>query len=476
MKDIEKAFNALTAKQLIVGKKRAYYEGDQPLVYSAERLREAFQDKFTRFNQNWCAVVVDSTLDRISLEEFDVLNNTGADDLLDAFWSENDVSLDADEIHRDALICGESYVIVWKNTAGEIELYYNPALMCHLFYQSDNPKIKSFGAKWFKGDQDELWHLTLYYADRLEYYVSNSKDLPSAAGGFKNEKANAKNPFGVIPVFQFRCPSELRDILTVQDAVNKIFADMMVASEFSAFKQRWVISNSDLGALKNAPNEIWNVPAGDGVGQQTSVGEFEGEDLTKFLSAIDKLANYVSIVTRTPKNYLTEVGAGISGDALIAMEAPLVKKVGKRIKAFSKTWKEIAAFMLLLDGKTIAKRQILPVWDRVRSEQPLAEMQAINFGVSSGLPLKTMMRWQGKSKAEIAQVEKDQIAEKKATSSMAQTLLDNARTNQDQNNNPGYVPTPIKPGQVEPGQAPDGTGTGPMGPGQANGAGNVNGK
>lgn len=449
MRDLEKAYTALTEKQGKTRKNRDYYDGKQPLVYSTERLKEAFGDKFARFNQNWCSVVVDSTLDRMALDEFDVLKNVTADELLDVFWSENDLSLDADEVHRDALIQGESYVIVWKNDKGGIELYHNPANMCHIFYRADNPKIKSFAAKWFKGDKDGFWHITLYYPDRLEYYVTQSKDAPTSAGAFKSEKASAKNPFGTIPVFHFRCPSELQNILTVQDAVNKLFADMMVAAEFGAFKQRYVISNSDTAQLKNGPNQIWEIPAGDGTGQQTSVGEFQGEDLAKFLDGIDKLANYVSIATRTPKNYLTEVGAGISGDALIAMEAPLVKKVGKRIKAFSKTWKEVAAFVLQLSGQRAEKRTIQPVWERTRSEQPLAELQAIQFGVSAGIPLVTILRWQGKTKAEIQQMQKDKLEEQKSNTSVSALLLEEARKKTAQDNDPGVnQPPAASDGQI----------------------------
>jgi hypothetical protein len=143
------------------------------------------------------------------------------------------------------------------------------------------------------------------------------------------------------------------------------------------------------------------------------------------------------------------VGAGISGDALIAMEAPLVKKAEKIIKRFNPTWKELAVFLLQLNGKAVAKNQILPIWGRVKSEQPLAELQAINFGTSSGVPLVTMLRKQGWEKAEIEQMLKDKADEKKANASTAKTLLDEARNKLDQNNDPGVTEDSEDAGDVD---------------------------
>ena len=109
--------------------------------------------------------------------------------------------------------------------------------------------------------------LTLYYKDRLEYYITQKTykgtDMPTGAAAFRPaETPKAPNPYGEIPVFHFRpnrhAKGELsKSITTLQDAVNKLLADMMVAAEFGAFKQRWIISNADTKALKNAPNEVW---------------------------------------------------------------------------------------------------------------------------------------------------------------------------------------------------------------------------
>ena len=64
--DLELAYKALSDKQLAYDRLWSYYDGDQPLVYSAQRLKELFRDISARFTENWCQVVVDSVLDRLN--------------------------------------------------------------------------------------------------------------------------------------------------------------------------------------------------------------------------------------------------------------------------------------------------------------------------------------------------------------------------------------------------------------------------
>jgi hypothetical protein len=209
------------------------------------------------------------------------------------------MNIDDDEEIRAAMVCPESFVIVWKtaDTDGEneqIEAYYNNPAQCHVFYETDNPKKPRYAAKtWI--DEDDHQRITLYYPDRLEYYVSRSKagQVKNGKGFIPAEPPSAPNPWGTIPVFHLRKErradgkSELHNVTPVQDAINKLLADMMIAAEFGAFKQRYIISNAEnLGQFKNAPNEIWDLPAGDGQGQGTQVGEFGETNLSNYLSAI----------------------------------------------------------------------------------------------------------------------------------------------------------------------------------------------
>ena len=407
MTDIERAYNALTAKAPAYDLLWQYYEGRQPLRYSTERLKETFRSLTAHFQQNWCACIVDAALDRISLLRFEVAGNEAATARLNALWESTELSLDENDAHAAALVCGESYIVVWPDAEGQVQAYYHDPRMMHLFYSQDNPRAKRFAAKWWVGD-DGRRYLTLYYADRLEHYVSRgSSDAVNNVGAFvPADEPVAANPYGIVPVFHLRrerraIRSELGNIISLQDAVNKLLADMMVAAEFGAFRQRYVISQVDPGQLRNAPNEIWAIPAGDGAGQSTAVGEFAQSDLGVYLAAIDKLSTSMAVITRTPKHYLYAQGGDPSGEALIAMEAPLNRKVGQYLERFTVVWREIGGFLLQLSGMAVDPMTVSPVFEPVETIQPLTESIIRQNSVSAGIPLATQLRREGWTDAEL---------------------------------------------------------------------------
>jgi hypothetical protein len=431
MSDIETAYKTIAAKRPDLDTLYLYYNGPQPLKYSTQRLREAFDKITVHFDVNWCTVVVDTVLDRLGLTGFDTKDKT-INGRLDELFALIHLDIEAMEAHRAALSMECGYLILWK-TDNEIEAYYNDPRLCHVFYDAARPKVKTFAAKWFT-NADGNQEITLYYTNRIEHWSTRRKS-PSSAKDFTLASTEA-NPYGVIPVFELKSEGEISKITSLQDAINMTMANMMVSGEFSAAPQKWAISQSDPGELKNGAGIIWWFPTGDGQGQGASVGQFTATPLTPFLDAMDKLANYIAIITRTPKHYFMTTGANISGEALLAMESPLVKKVKNRQKLFGAVWQDIAAFMLLLDGQNINPDDITVVWERAESIQPLTEMQTLQIAVNAGIPLTTQLKRDGWSEDEITSMLADKKKEQAASRALGQQVLDTLRTQQDQQNPP----------------------------------------
>ena len=408
--DLTAAFNAINNKRKDLDTLFNYLNGPQPLKYSTAKLAELFRNINARFEENLCAVVVDAVLDRLELDGFAVANDDTATAKIADVFAKIHLDIEADEAHKASLATGQAYLIVWQD-AGEVVAYYNDPRLCHVFYEDANPKQKRYAAKWF-GHNDGRQEITLYYPDRIEHWISakmKENQTAAKADAFMLE-AVEPNTFGVIPVFELKSEGELFRVLTLQDAVNKLFADMMTASEFGALMQKWVISNADVGGLKNSPNEIWSIPAGDGQGQQTSVGQFAATPLNNFSVEMDRIANKIFVITRTPKHYLVDTGGNISGEALLAMEAPLVKKVMKRQKQFVAQWQEVAVFIAQLVGVSVSPEKIKVVWKRHESIQPLTEMQTIQTGAGAGIPLESVLTRQGWTEKEIGDVTKQKQA------------------------------------------------------------------
>src|SRR6185312_3523944 len=148
--DIQRAYDALTAKAKPYSRYFAYYDGNQPLRYVTDRLRDVFQDITASFTQNMCAVVVDSEVDRIHLNHFTVGKDVAKAKQLNDLFASTQLELDAADVHLAALVCGEAFVFVWKDPdTAEVEAYYNDPRLCHVFYDSERPRVATFAAKWW---------------------------------------------------------------------------------------------------------------------------------------------------------------------------------------------------------------------------------------------------------------------------------------------------------------------------------------
>lgn len=437
-KDLKLAFEVIRRKSVPYTELFNYYDGEQPLVYTAKRLTEIFKDLDAYFAENWCSVVIDAEQDRINLRDIQVSGQGNAK--WRELWEASSIFLESDDVHEASLVTGEGFFIAWLDEkTNMVQGYHNDPRLVQVFYEAANPRVKKFAAKMW-ADDDGFMRMTLYYPTHLEYYVSGNKaENVQEAGNFKLLN-KADNPYGEIPVFHYRLgrrkpKSDLKNTIPLQNGINKLLTDMMVTAEFMAFPQRYIISQAEVqGKVRNAPNEILDLPAGDGMGQQTAVGQFEAAKLQNYIEAIDNLATAVSSITRTPKHYFFQVGSNLSGEALIAMEAPLNKKAQDRIDRFAPVWKDVTSFMLRASGVTVLPSQINVMFDKPETIQPRTTAETRQMNVTAGMSLTTVWREEGKSAEWIKQALKDMEADAaRKQTDLARMLLNAER----QLNDPG---------------------------------------
>lgn len=434
--DLTIAVANLTAKKARYDVLWNYYDSRQPLIYSSAKLKEIFHGLDANFTENWCAVVVDSVLDRLELRDLVVSDDDAATAALRAMREQSGLIDDEGAIHESLCVTGEAFVIAWPDESGAVQAFVNDARLCHAEYDAANPRRLRMAAKWWR--EADAVRLNLYYADRIEYYstVAALKDgeMPSDKAFVPlGDDPVVANEYGIIPVFHFRSnrrriQSQLDNVLSVQDMVNKLIADMMVAAEFGAFPQRWVISQAGVTGLQNNPNAIWDLVAGDKDGQGTQAGQFTAADLGNYLKAIESLTTHLGVITRTPRHYFYAQGGDPSGEALIAMEAPLNRKVTRLQAALSPTWRDLAAFLLLLGGVQVPSQRIWANYEPPQTVQPMTAAIITKTLVEAGRPLANVLRDDGWSDADLQEMADDARAERVANASYADAVLTQAQT------------------------------------------------
>lgn len=415
-----------------------YYEGDQPLLYVTESVRNYFRSRARsqlRFVENWVSVVVASVLERIHLQALHH-TNPKVDAVLQRLLAEGDVVGLSYDVHEQALATGEAYLIVWPSLTDMQQrmprpFFQVPGSVVALVDNEDATRMVA-AAKWWK-DSEGFVRLTLYTPEALYRYRSRARAAGSDSGeditdarafapyGTETAPAVEANPTGRLPVVRFQthkaaATPEYLKAAPAQDMLNKTLADQMVTGEWGAFPQRYIVTNADLSQLESKPAGLWEIPAGvEGV-EPTKVGQFDPADLSNYTKVIEHFVAAIAAISRVPSYYLRAGGETPSGEALRLMDSVLVHRAKARMAAFAPAWKQVARLMLAFEGvqADLADLQVEFADPAVTFPDKVADARAKNR--QAGMPLTSILREEGKPEAFIRQVQDDLLEERQEAS------------------------------------------------------------
>ena len=363
MSDIKLAIDQMLAKKDGYNRAETYYEGVNPEVFLNQRWFRLFRNEGSDFRFNFSKTVVDSVLNRLEIAQ--VLASTPqAEEYIDTIWEQTDLKLDINEIHRNALVYGDCYAIVWPDAEGTLAIDYNSPLTTNIVYDPENPRMKKFASKIWQ--VEKTIKMNLYYKDRIEKYEAMGElDTLNGGGNFILVDVIV-NPWNEIPVFHFRTNKpfgrpEHADAFGPQDAINKLVSTHMYTVDYQGAPQRYALSNGgnssefedfseddtsreNLGSLQNGPGQLWYL---QGV---SAVGQFPAADPDTFLKPISDFVGAMAAITSTPSHYFIKGSYIPSGQALRVAEAPLFKKVLNRQLAFGSAWRDLFKFMFKIEG------------------------------------------------------------------------------------------------------------------------------
>lgn len=359
--DLETAFNAIKAAQPKREQLGKYYGGIHPLAFATEKFETTFGKRLRHMCDNLCATVVDATADRLEVINF--ASGDEQDDTSKAawdLWQSETMELVSNETHVEALKTGEAFVIVWPASDSKPRFYLQDTEQCVMIEDEETGSVL-FAAKQWRTRDDRV-RLTLYYTDRIEKYITvkSGKNITLSAKSFvplniEGEQAVESNPYGVIPMFRFKTEPVLRNVLPIQDGLNKSVCDMMVAMEFQAFRQRWATG------LEPPKDELTGVPrlpfkAGSDTlwftnDKDVKFGQFDTADLGQFLAVSDSFRIEVARISGTPLHYfMLGTSDAMSGEALKTLESRFTKKVYRLGINFGTVWADAMRLALKIKG------------------------------------------------------------------------------------------------------------------------------
>lgn len=345
-----------------------YYTGRQPLAFLSPEAKTALGNRFGVMASNIPRLSVTALAERLRITGF-----TG-DAGLWADWIRNDLDQTSGVAHREALLLGDSYVIVWADSLGRPKVTVESAKQVAVQIDPGTRQIVAAVKRWETKTTTEG---VLYLPDRIVRLRANQTGATTIGYNTVGELAN---PLGVVPVVNLRNTdriiadygsSEIDDLKPLVDALNKSLADMMVTSEYVGRPRRWAtgieltedpVLDADGNPVLDEESqpvvtEVNPIPEGHRAmiseNHEAKFGQLNAADLSGYEASVRVVLGQIMAVSTLPAHYVgvfTDNPA--SADALRAAEASLTARAEARQASFGRSWEQVARLIIAVrDGR-----------------------------------------------------------------------------------------------------------------------------
>ncbi len=380
-----------------------YYRGEQPLAFLAPEAKAALGERFGRMASNIPRLAVTALAERLRVTGF---SGDAADVWPD--WIRNDLDQLSGVAHREALLLGDSFVIVWADTFGRPKVTVESAKQVTVQLDPGTRHVTAAVKRW---ETKTTTDAVLYEPDLITRYRANQTGATTQ--GY-NTVEQLANPLGVVPVVALRNSdrilnhrgvSEIEDLKPLVDGLNKVLADMMVTSEYVGRPRRWATGielteepvldadgNMTIDADGNPVTvEVNPIPEGNRAmiseSDQARFGQLEAANLAGYEASVRVLLAQIMAVSTLPGHYvgiLTDNPA--SADALRAAEASLTARAEARQATFGRSWEQVARLMLAVrDGRDPNMIETRVQWADAATRSVAQEADAVVKLFQSGL-------------------------------------------------------------------------------------------
>jgi len=414
---------ALCAKQETIRLHNGYYDGEHRLLFSTDRFRREFGTMLQRLNDNWCELVVDAVEERLNIQGFRFGKDQPANDDAWTIWQRNNMDAQSQMAHVEALVCAETAVLAWYDPGSSFAcISAERADQVIVECTPGSTQERAAGLKRWVDEGEKKVYATLYLPEALYKWEAPYRRIdgtydPSRVRWVdrEGEDHESPNPLGVVPLVPLKnrprlgrpSRSEIASVIPLQDATNTLLANMLVAGEFAAFRQRWATgleipedpeTNQPIEPFKAAVDRLWVSGSKD-----TTFGEFEQTDLGPYVQSIEMVVQHIASQTRTPPHYFYLSGQFPSGESIKSAETGLVAKTRRKMVFFGEAWEEVMRLALRIEGKDEAADEVASevIWADPESRSESEHIDALVKQTTIGVPNEALWRRAGYTPTEI---------------------------------------------------------------------------
>lgn len=399
-----------------------YFTGAQGQRFVATGYRQLFANAFEWYRENVCATVVDYVDNRLALAGFRFPAAAGTkpnatDDRAWEVWQDNGLDARSQLAHSEAMVKSVAYVLVSPFEGERVGVGRRSPLITiekpteTIVAYAPGGRTRIVGLKTWYDATTGRQYVTLYYPDTIEKFQGagnpwanqHGSGWKSVDGAFERRRVEGedwplRNPLGVVPIVPLvnrpwlgsglfagiEGRSDIDDVIPVQDAINFLALNGIVASDKAAFPQKWATGveiPKDPKTGKSAAD--WQPDIDDILSTRApdaKFGNFDVAELAQYDKAIRGKLELVSLQTHIPvSNFLSQTGQPASGEARETADASLTKKIERKQLHFGEGWEEVMqlAFLALGDSARANDTACEAEWAYAGIEPSAAKIDAL---------------------------------------------------------------------------------------------------
>jgi hypothetical protein len=383
----------LRTRRTEIDRNERYYRGKQPLRFASDEFKKYHGQRYQGFADNWVQVVADAPVERLTVTGVMPTGATQADPESWRVWQMNGLDADSQLGFLGAVNSGRSFVLVWGDPEDPEtpQVTFEDASQCIVAYEPGSRRNRLAALKrWEDGGDD---YATLYLADEVWKFKRARSGQAQKSTGLQDvddelkkwelrdsgEEPNPQpNPLGVVPMVELlnrptlvgEPVSDISGVIAIQDAVNLLWAQLFTTSDYASFPTRIVLGAERpvVPVLDASGTIVGERPvdmekfAVDRVqfftGDNVRTEEWSAANLNAYAEIIETAVGHIAAQTRTPAHYLIGKMANLSGDALIAAETGLVKRVDEKQLWFGQALREVFRLIALAQGDEVKAEAI----------------------------------------------------------------------------------------------------------------------
>ncbi len=441
---------------------RKYYRGDADVPLTDRQRKWLKSTRITGFSFNICRTVINTTMERLRCQGFLVSGKDAklaqrVQELVNRWWNER-VSILQGNIYRQAAVDGITFVILDFEEDGTPIFVHHPLYIpaelggdgygVDVEFVGNNPNLGVSAYVLYWQEEGALYKTEYRKGIIARYRYENGEWVPDGEDAVRAYMLSADVP-APVPVAAFTPPegaiSELRSLLPLQDAYNKVWVDLLSAADDAAFRTpliKGVVFTEDGKALNpDGSNALKLTPAGvlytELPPDEVGLDVIPPADLSNLLNLEETILLRVSLMTGLPMTYITSSRQVASEGTLKQQEASLLARLQERRDVFGDAWEDImraaAVYYAIATGEfdpaAVMDLSFESIWASlsVRDEleqAKLAEAEA-RFGVNTE---RILRKYFGYSDQDIEDIKKHpEFAAVKAMSEMTVSQAEMSR-------------------------------------------------